>query len=527
MSNEDIVDVSLTDEDLESDPIPQKEKCPGSIIGYRILSVVLFLLAAGGLFLGLLGQVANVFAHQGVFQSDGTLGGSLIGYIIDMSKSAQEIFAGLTNLGLTGMVNVFVVYALAGVLAVSVLACLISMIVALLSRKAAKRSMHASAVFLFVAYGGLFLYALIRETLGTGYTLNVIDVPTLIIAGIALIILIATALAERKSMGLLNVLVSVLSYACIVLFFWGDLALLPIQALSEFTTDLFLSISALLAVVVFLINFYASSIRFCAKKAYAFDIIRLMLAFVAVALTAVSYVLALGNDWNLLLNTFIIATIAVALVALVLSIVAATVNARRIKRERAAETEVSEEEEEEYESEEEEEEEETAAIPEPAAPVVSAVPAPVEEAVPAPVEEAVPVRAVPAPPAEEPRTEFERRMAALARGEEPKPAEEHAATYPAYAPVYQRSAAQTQDQYSQYTYDPFLNTLTPAQKNEFGDLFIGGKYGALNYLPAYIIGGDNTEFFRKIFIYLGRFRSHISRDLLDKIYQFVTTYIVK
>ena len=86
--------------------------------------------------------------------------------------------------------------------------------------------------------------------------------------------------------------------------------------------------------------------------------------------------------------------------------------------------------------------------------------------------------------------------------------------HPATVPV--------QDYPSQYTYDPFINTLTPAEKNEFGDIFIANKYGVHNYLPPYVIGGDNSEFFRKVFIFLGRFRKDISRNLLDKLYVYVS-----
>ena len=51
---------------------------------------------------------------------------------------------------------------------------------------------------------------------------------------------------------------------------------------------------------------------------------------------------------------------------------------------------------------------------------------------------------------------------------------------------------------------------------------IANRYGDLNYLPAYVIGGDNREFFRKVFIYLGKFRNHISPELLGKLYDYVS-----
>ena len=104
-------------------------------------------------------------------------------------------------------------------------------------------------------------------------------------------------------------------------------------------------------------------------------------------------------------------------------------------------------------------------------------------------------------------TEFEASMAALARGEQPaaKPAPQPAAQQPA----------------GKYTYDPFINSLTEEEKNEFGDLFISKKYGTNAYLPTYVIGGDNKDFFLKVFIYVGKFRTLISDSLLNKLYVYV------
>lgn len=175
----------------------------------------------------------------------------------------------------------------------------------------------------------------------------------------------------------------------------------------------------------------------------------------------------------------------------------------------------------------------------PMAPAQQPAAAQPEQPAPAPAEEPKPA----APAEDTPMSEFERSMAALARGIAPEPAPAPAqapgVTYqyssapaPAYAP---QSAPYQAPAYSQpvaapkavydptpYTYDSFINMLTPQEKNEFGDLFIANRYGDLNYLPAYVIGGDNREFFRKVFIYLGKFRNHISPELLGKLYDYVS-----
>lgn len=68
--------------------------------------------------------------------------------------------------------------------------------------------------------------------------------------------------------------------------------------------------------------------------------------------------------------------------------------------------------------------------------------------------------------------------------------------------------------------DAFFSSLTPAEKDEFDRLFISRIYGENKRLPAYQIGGDNREFFTKIFVFMGRYRNVISEGLLEKIYNY-------
>jgi hypothetical protein len=69
--------------------------------------------------------------------------------------------------------------------------------------------------------------------------------------------------------------------------------------------------------------------------------------------------------------------------------------------------------------------------------------------------------------------------------------------------------------------DEFINTLTNAEKIEFAEVFIDKTKGKLPKIPDYVVGGNNEEFFPAIFIYLGKFRTIISNDLLNKIYKHV------
>lgn len=69
-----------------------------------------------------------------------------------------------------------------------------------------------------------------------------------------------------------------------------------------------------------------------------------------------------------------------------------------------------------------------------------------------------------------------------------------------------------------YMPDAFINGLSPAEKDEFDRLFISRIYGENKRLPVYQVGGDNREFFSKVFVFIGRYRNVISDGLLEKIY---------
>lgn len=71
-----------------------------------------------------------------------------------------------------------------------------------------------------------------------------------------------------------------------------------------------------------------------------------------------------------------------------------------------------------------------------------------------------------------------------------------------------------------YLPDAFINSLTPAERDEFDKLFISRIYGDNKRLPVYTVGADNREFFAKIFVFMGRYRTIISEGLLEKIYNY-------
>lgn len=92
--------------------------------------------------------------------------------------------------------------------------------------------------------------------------------------------------------------------------------------------------------------------------------------------------------------------------------------------------------------------------------------------------------------------------------------------YPNNAPYAQQSSPYYA---AGYAPDAFINSLTPAEKDEFDRLFISRIYGENKRLPAYRVGSDNREFFLKVFVFMGRYRNLISDGLLEKIYNYSNT----
>lgn len=563
-------------------------------VGYRVFAVLFALLSIGGLFLGLIGKALPVLGHtdallllSGHAKVPAALSGSLLGAIIGFFANIVGIFQGLIaafkpldlNAALGSLFYIFLICFLC----LGVLLNLIMAIVGAASGKAAKRCMHGNGILTLITYGGLSLYLFVCSAHEGAIVANT-DFPTLIVAGLALFILFITALAERKAGGLLNILFTFLSLGTLVLFFFpysnfGGFSI-GVLGLGFDKSKLFPFIAVLLTAVLFLVNFYASCSRICAKRGYAGDAVRFCLQLVAVLLTLTSAMVGAGKfplfgggTLNLL---FTILPLILIFLASVLAILAAIVSAHNKKKKA---------------------EEQPApaqgmqppyppygyrppmggqpmppnarrpipppaganmpprAIPQQAGanangrpvppygqmggrPMGPASPIPPMGARPAgpmpPLRPTVPPNAM--PPQGRQMTDFERRMAAIAKGEQPAanvPAQYPAAQQPQPqykpAPGRQNPAAVPASEKvensvynpSKYAYDPFVYTLTASEMNEFGDLFIANKYGLQAYLPPYAIGGDNRDFFNKVFIYLGRFRSNISDALLNKLYRYV------
>ena len=92
---------------------------------------------------------------------------------------------------------------------------------------------------------------------------------------------------------------------------------------------------------------------------------------------------------------------------------------------------------------------------------------------------------------------------------------------PTYTPgKVQPVATAGYDFYNCKSFDPFIATLDNEERNQFTELFILKYKGVMPEIPDYEVGGDNREFFRKVFIYLGQYRDRIPNGLLTKMYNF-------
>lgn len=84
----------------------------------------------------------------------------------------------------------------------------------------------------------------------------------------------------------------------------------------------------------------------------------------------------------------------------------------------------------------------------------------------------------------------------------------------------QSTAPAGYDFYNTKSFDPFIASLNDKEREQFTDLFILKYKGTMSNIPDYEVGGDNSDFFRKVFIFLGQYRDRIPDGLLAKMYKF-------
>ncbi|MCD8285906.1 MAG: hypothetical protein LUD50_01585 [Clostridia bacterium] len=94
-----------------------------------------------------------------------------------------------------------------------------------------------------------------------------------------------------------------------------------------------------------------------------------------------------------------------------------------------------------------------------------------------------------------------------------------AAAQPAYAAQPQQAPEILYNLHTLYNgpTDSFIAKLSTDEKVEFARVFLERNAGALPFIPAYKVGGNNAKFFSAVIIYYPRIRNLISFGLLDKL----------
>lgn len=545
-----------------SEPVPvvvveQKVKEEGKGV-YTFFSVFFFILALAGLFIGLITAVWPAFQQATGLITYGednpsTFSYSMLGQMCNIFgdlfganniKIFYESFASSISLQIWLTFNLFLVFAivLAAVLA------LVLMIIAIVTKrkKMARMCALTSGMVLLLVYVGYFLLA---YAVGGAFGTALIDAPTALIGALLLVTLIAIAIYERKIFGFLASLLLVLTIVAIMMLNYYTAALTlasSFLAFDFYSSDMFLGIALTLLVVVLGFNFVASVIRIAPKKSYVFDAVRYGVQLFAVILAIIAFMVSKHPDvskygtWGIFTAQGQTLATVLLLLCTIAAFVVALLATLLPKKEVIHEVQ---------EVIQEVEDPTPQPVYEPAyigyAPVIQPIvvtqPPVYQQPVyqqppqpaPQPAETHVYVQQPERP--EVPVTEFERKMQSIARGNssvyDPSPVPVNSERMNAETPnTYSRARAdrnQTpQSSYiyegSQYSYDPFIRTLTVPERNEFGDLFIANIYGMHSYLPTYVIGGDNKIFFDRVFIYLGCYRNYISQQLLEKIYLYVS-----
>ncbi len=517
---------------------------------YRVFSLLLFLLTAGGLFLGLIGNYAAWLKPSYYYGVAGAgLDNSLLGFSIAHVKELFLNFRGVFQ-GSAGSIvrHVFALTATVAI-AVAVLTSLICLIITLFSAKKAKGATKVGGAVSLLAYIMLFFWAYLIESLhAPAFSASVIDVPVALIACALFVVLAIFSVVENGAQGLLGPGIFLFTVAIgFALFFPASFTETHFTLLHSFKQYPLYNVFSVLTVGVLFFNLIVSAVTLPNRSRGIFRCVFYCFQLLFVGLLAL-FGSSLGRVWStaFFTNGTLLPSVVLLIAsfgAFLLSFLAVLTEsrARALEEEAARAAALAEEE--------EEEDEKPYLLPEtlpeeadetPEEPEMEPVPE-VEESEP---EEEFPSEEIEAEeteePSEEPEAEeteedkeelspFEKRMLAFTQHSEEEELTETPEEEPPFPP-YVRPAPAPEfrpvnvytDPSTQYTYDPFINELTPEEKNEFGDLFIACKSGRFGDLPIYKIGGDNTEFFDKVWIRYGLY--DMSPKLREKLFNYLKKY---
>lgn len=517
---------------------------PVKVGKYRILSLIVFLLTAGGLFLGLLGNYVSWLAPSYYGSGTSGLDNSLLGFFIVHLKelgSITSILSGPTEIILENAVAILA----ALLILVSLITTLVSFILTFALPKRAKTATAIGGAVALFAYTMLFLWACyFQSDQMSSFGAKAVDLPVTIIMLALFIVVAVDAILTGGVQGLLSAGIYVfIVAACFAFFFPASFTESHLTLLKDgFSANLFFNLALLVTLGFLVLNLLLSVIALAGKLRGVPQIIFSALQLVAVVVLAVAAcLLDKSQKFSFFVGSALLPSIVLvisSLGSLLLAIIILILKKSTVKEVEEVDPYASYS----YEAApalpEEESVEEVAPVEEqaelPVEDVELCTAAEVSDTVEEPAELVEPempaVSEEPEPEPEREMTAWEREMLSLAENGAEAPAEsaEPQFPYPPYPYDRQTSAPAPRpftyytDPSTQYVYDPFINELTPEEKNEFGDLFIACKSGKYGDLPEYRIGGDNQEFFEKVWIRYGLYE--MSPSLRDKLFNYLRKY---
>ncbi|MBQ8290951.1 MAG: hypothetical protein IJX88_00370 [Clostridia bacterium] len=392
--------------------------------------------------------------------------GSLLNAIKDLfgKGSTAKIFGALPSYTIAGDT----VSLLAGLVLYAFLAALVvALIFAIIGIFSGKTCCLRTAAYFFTAGFGAYAACTYAVTAykGKGGVLDIICLGIAAFGAILYLVLAFAKVGKKAVMNLVQFILSAVFAAAILLTFikCKNDFVAGVDALKVSAISFKLVAAALTAFLV--LNLFIASIRLQTKKGLALDMVRYIIQIVLGAFVCVLAIMSKASE-----KTFLILAIAAVAVSLLQIILCCAQKGK--KAVPVEEEEVEEEETVEY---------------------------TVEEYAEAVTYEGGPVEGV-----------------EVAEEVTPTFTQEEQQEMPVQPAGY--------DFYNTKSFDPFIATLDNNERSQFTELFILKFKGVMPEIPEYVVGGDNKEFFRKIFIYLGQYRDRIPDGLLAKIYQFAIKF---
>ncbi len=530
VTNDDMKEVLAegTSAPAAAEAAPKKQKN----IGYRILALILTiapivclcllpvkLLVSTSAGYAFYGKETILDAFLALFKKDGlaefyaevakTISGAATSGFDSYTLKGIPVLAGT---GALGKAMSLVVYALP----IAAILAIVFMVIALCSGKAAPAMTRAILFVYFWAFGA-YAVAITAVSLYSASLDRTFDVAMIAIAAVCFVIYLILSFVKTGKGAWMTLLLFILTVGFAGVTVYGIINCADgIKELMGSAEDSIISgvtegqfyKYALVALCVFLgLAAAVSSIRLSTKKGYTFDLVRyilhLLLAglFIYVAFTVTAFE-------DAYLFAFIAAAIALVQIILAIAVICVRKKAKKAAALSAAEetTKV----------------EETAPVSETAEETSKTTESENETGVYA---EAVRYEGSIA----QEETTLETAEAETPAQEETSTVTEETATQ--QTPICNCTAPEAEkpsaagatadyDFYNSRSFDPFIASLNSTEREQFTEIFILKYKGDTKNLPDYQVGGDNTEFFRKVFIYLGQYRDRIPDSLLSKMYQF-------